>query len=137
MKTRTKSIEMKDPTTTVQDESASSAPAAEPAERGRPGKRSIEEKRQAVLDLLAGKATVEQLAKRLAVLPETVEGWRAEALAGIDAALRQKPQTSEREKQLEREKDSLERVVTKLVMKTELLERAIEMRKGPSRPGRS
>ena len=128
---------MKDPSKTVPDASASSTPAEAPAERGRPGKRSIEEKRQAVLDLIAGKATVEQLAKRLAVLPETVEGWRADALAAIEGALRQKPQTSERERQLEREKDSLERVVTKLVMKTELLERAIEMRKGPSRPGRS
>ncbi len=72
----------------------------------------------------AGKATVEQLAKRLAVLPETIEGWRAEALSVIEGAFRQKPQTSERERQLERDKESLERVVTKLVMKTEPLERA-------------
>ena len=128
---------MKDPNTTPPEQSVSSPPAETPSERGRPGKRSIEEKRQAVLDLLAGKATVEQLAKRLAVLPETVEGWRAEALVAIEGAFRQKPQTSERERQLERDKESLERVVTKLVMKTELLERAMEMRRNPSRPGRS
>jgi transposase-like protein len=57
--------------------------------RGRPGKRSVEDKRQAVLDILSGKATVAQIAKRLCVLPETVEGWKQDALAGMQDALRQ------------------------------------------------
>jgi hypothetical protein len=48
---------------------------ADAVERKRPGKRSIEEKKQAVLDVMAGKATVEQVAQRLSVLPETVEGF--------------------------------------------------------------
>jgi transposase-like protein len=137
VKTRTKRTVTKDPNAMPPEASVSSTSAETPSERGRPGKRGIEEKRQAVLDLLAGEATVEQLAKRLAVLPETIEGWRAEALAAIAGALRQKPQASERERQLERDKESLERVVTKLVMKAELLERAMEMRRNPSRPGRS
>jgi len=62
--------------------------------RGRPGKRSVEEKRQAVLDVLSGKATVAQVARRLCVLPETVESWREEALDAMTAAFRQGPTRS-------------------------------------------
>lgn len=51
---------MKDPNATLAEERARSTPAETPSERGRPGKRSIEEKRRAVLDLLAGKATAER-----------------------------------------------------------------------------
>ena len=107
--------------------------------RKHPGKRSLEEKKRAVLDLLAGKATVEQLAQRLCVLPETVEGWRDEALAGMDEALRQKPAMTAEEKAMEKENNQLKRVVTKLVMKSELLENALETERAarPTRPGKS
>ena len=44
-------------------------PAAEaPSVRGRPGRRSVEERRDAVLALLAGKASVDVLAKKYGVL---------------------------------------------------------------------
>jgi transposase-like protein len=107
--------------------------------RRRPGKRSVEEKRQAVLELLAGKATVEQVAQRLAVLPETVEGWRQDALAAMAEALRQPSSIAPVDRELERENTQLKRVVTKLVMQKELLENALDMErdKRPTRPGRS
>ena len=44
--------------------------------RGRPGRRSAEDRRLAVLELLSDKATVDQLARRYGVTSETVEGWR-------------------------------------------------------------
>jgi hypothetical protein len=55
--------------------------------RGRPGRRTVEERQQAVLDLLAGKASVDQVARRLGELATTVEGWQ-DALAGVAEALR-------------------------------------------------
>lgn len=113
--------------------------AVEEETRGRPGKRSIEEKRQAVLDLLSGKATIAQIAKRLCVLPETIESWRQDALAGMQAALRQGPTVSEEDKKLAAENAQLKRVVVKLEMQKELLENALETErsKRPTRPGRS
>jgi transposase-like protein len=57
-------------------------------QRGRPGRRSVQDRKDAVLQLLAGKATVDQLARQYGVRPETVEGWRADALAGVEEALR-------------------------------------------------
>jgi transposase-like protein len=39
--------------------------------RGRPGRRSAEDRRRAVLELLGGKATVDQIAMRFGVLPQT------------------------------------------------------------------
>ncbi len=109
------------------------------ATRGRPGKRSVEEKRQAVLDILAGKTTVAQVAKRLCVLPETVESWRDEALAAMESTFRQGPTTSEEDRKLAAENAQLKRVVVKLEMQKELLENALETErsKRPTRPGRS
>src|SRR3990170_6338777 len=57
-------------------------PASAEAARGRPGRRTAEERRTAVLELLGGKATVDQLARRFGGLPSTIEGWRADALEG-------------------------------------------------------
>lgn len=104
--------------------------------RGRPGRRSVEDRRQAVLELLAGKATVDQLARRYGVKPETVEGWREAALAGVEEALRRGSGKSERERELERENEVLRNALTRQTMKSELLERALEDRP-PSRPGKS
>lgn len=114
--------------------------ATEETTRGRPGKRSIEEKRLAVLDVLSGKATVAQVAKRLCVLPETVEGWKHDALAGMQEALRQGGSAqSDEDKKLAAENAQLKRVVVKLEMQKELLESALETErsKRPTRPGRS
>ncbi len=39
--------------------------------RGRPGRRTVAEKRDAVMRLLSGRATADQLARQYGVLPET------------------------------------------------------------------
>ena len=74
--------------TAVVERQEEGQPEGESVVRGRPGRRTVEERQQAVLDLLAGKASVDQLARRLGVLPVTVEGWRQDALAGVADALR-------------------------------------------------
>ena len=64
---------------------------SEPAgadERARPGRRTVEERQQAVLELFAGKATIDQIARRLGVHASTVETWRQDALGGVEQALR-------------------------------------------------
>jgi len=80
--------------------------------RGRSGRRTVEERQQAVLDVPAGKANVDQVARRLGVLPATVEGWRQDALAGVAEAMRRGTAKSAREFVLERESTNLRRVVT-------------------------
>lgn len=103
--------------------------------RGRPGRRSVAERKQAVLELLAGKATVDQVARRFGVRAETVEGWRELALEGIEGAFRQGRSRSTRERELEQERRTLEKVVTRLTMQNELLQRALK--EFPRRPGES
>jgi transposase-like protein len=88
-----------------------------------------------VLELLSGKATVDQLARRFGVRAGTVEGWRSQALEGIGEAMRQGTGKSARELVLERDLASLEKAFTHLAIKHELVERALKSR--PSRPGRS
>jgi transposase-like protein len=103
--------------------------------RGRPGRRSGEERTQAVLELLAGKATVDQLAYRFGVQAQTIERWREQALAGIEEALREGTSGSARERELVRQVQDLEKTVTSLAIQRELLQRALATR--PTRPGRS
>ena len=103
--------------------------------RGRPGRRSAEERTRAVLELLAGKASVDQLAFRFGVLAETIERWREQALAGIEGALREGTAESVRERELVRQVRDLEKTVTGLAIQRELLQRAVAER--PTRPGRS
>ena len=107
--------------------------------RGRPGRRTVEERPQAVLDVLAGKASVDQVARRLGVLPATGEGWRQDALAGVAEAMRRGTAKSVRELALEREITQLRRVVTDTAIEKELLEQALEKeRQGrPTGLGRS
>ena len=51
--------------------------------RGRPGRRSAAERTEAVLELLSGKSSVDQLARRFGVRATTVESWRDQALERI------------------------------------------------------
>jgi transposase-like protein len=113
----------------------SEAQALGDAVRGRPGRRSAEERTEAVLELLSGKASVDQIARRFGVRAGTVEGWREQAMEGIAEALRQGTGKSSRELQLEKDLGSLEKAFTHLAIKHELVERALKDR--PSRPGRS
>ncbi|HEU4731382.1 MAG TPA: transposase [Kofleriaceae bacterium] len=94
--------------------------------RARPGRRTVEERQQAVMDLFAGKATVDQIARRLGVHAETVEGWRQDALGGVAEALRRGSGKTPAELELERKNQELEKVVTKLSIQKCLLENALE-----------
>jgi transposase-like protein len=107
--------------------------------RGRPGRRTVEERQQAVLDVLAGRASIDQVARRLGVLPGTVEGWRQDALAGVAEALRRGSGKSERERELEREIEKLRHVVTEAAIEKELWKAAAEKerRGNPTARGRS
>lgn len=108
---------------------------AQASTRGAPGRRSVEDRRQAVLQVLTGKASVDQVAHRLGVHPETVEKWRDVALKGIDEAMRQGGGKSARERELEKKLDVLEAAFTDLAIRNELAERALRSR--PTRPGKS
>lgn len=108
-------------------------PAAE--YRGRPGRRTSEDRTHAVLALLGGKATVDQLAARYGVQASTVEGWRQLAVEALAAAMRQGTARSARELQLEREMGTLRDAFTDLAIKHERVERALRER--PFRPERS
>jgi transposase-like protein len=101
--------------------------------RGRPGRRSAEDRRKAVLELLGGKATEDQVAMRFGVLPQTVEGWRDDALAGIDAALKQRATKAE----LEEEVEVLRETALNATMQVTLLQKAMGIKPRPSRPARS
>lgn len=107
--------------------------------RARPGRRTVDERQQAVLDLLVGKATVDQIAMRLGVLAATVEGWRQDALGGIGEALRRGSGKTARELELEREVKTLRDVVTKTAIQKALLEQALDIERGkrPTGPARS
>jgi len=107
---------------------------ADAALRGRPGRRTAAERTEAVLALLSGKASVDQIAMRFGVQASTVERWREQALDGIEAALRTGNVKSLQEQQLEKKLTTLEKAFTNLAIKHELVERALAER--PSRPGR-
>lgn len=111
--------------------------AKDPAEarRGRPGRRSVDDRTEAMVELLSGKATVDQLAFRFGVNPRTVEKWREVALEGIEQSMRQGSGKTKREVDLERKLRMLERAFTDLAIRHELVERALSQR--PTRPGKS
>jgi transposase-like protein len=106
--------------------------------RGRPGRRSAEDRREAVLELLGGKATVDQVAMRFGVLPrKTVEGWRQDALAGIDAAMKKGTGKTARELELEAEVAVLRETALNATMQVTLLQKAMGIKPRPSWPARS
>lgn len=60
-----------------------------------------------MLELMAGKATVDEIARRLGVHASTVEGWRADALDGMTEAVRRGNGKTPRELELEKKADQL------------------------------
>ena len=101
--------------------------------RGLPGRRSVEDKVEAIQELMAGKAGVDQLAMRFGVRPETIEGWREEALAAIENAFRKG--ASPEERALAKQYGALQKAFTDLAIRHELVTRALKDR--PSGPRRS
>ena len=113
----------------------SAAEATAGVTRGRPGRRSAQECTQAVVELLSGKASVDQVARRFGVQPATVEKWRQIAVESIASGLRQGTAKSAHELELEKQLHSLERAFTDLAIRHELVQRALKDR--PTLPGRS
>ena len=103
--------------------------------RGRPGRRSAKDRTEAVLQLLAGKASVDQIARRFGVQPQTVEGWRQTALSGIEQAFRQGSAKPAEQVATEKELKTLRDAFTDLSIRHELVQRALKQR--PTPPGRS
>lgn len=71
------------------------------------------------------------------VLPQTVEGWRDDALAGIDEALRRGNGKSARELELEREVEALKTAVVDATVKVSMLQQAMGIKPRPTRPAKS
>lgn len=103
--------------------------------RGRPGRRTGAERAEAVLALLSGKASVDEVARRYGVLASTVEGWRQAAIEAVGAAMRQGSGKTAHELELEKECKQLRAVVSDLSISKALMERALK--EFPSRPARS
>lgn len=102
--------------------------------RGRPGRRTAEERKTAVLEVLSGKASVEQVAIRFGVTEETVNGWREDALEAIGSAFRRDGKSA-REQELERENRKLRAAITESAIEVALIKQALSGR--PSQPGKS
>lgn len=133
----------RDETNETKPGSAPSVPSGASADgdgatRARPGRRSVDERQQAVLELLAGKATVDQLARRFGVLPATIESWREEAVEAMRDGFRRGGK-SPRERELEQENKQLRDALTETSIAQALLKRELEAARGahPSRPARS
>ena len=104
--------------------------------RGRPGRRTAAAKQEAVLKLLSGRASVDQLAREYGVYPQTVEEWRAAALAGLEKGLADADGRSERERTLERENQDLREALSRVTVERALAMKAVEEWKQQTRPSR-
>ena len=115
----------------------SEAPTAEGAggaARGRPGRRTLADRQQAVMDVLSGKASIDQVAARMGVYPKTVEQWRDQALAGMSEALLRGDTATPRERELERENAELRETLKDVSVKYAIAQRGIDEWKAASRP---
>ena len=120
------------------DTRGTSAASGDAETRTRPGRSSVEDRQQAVLELLGGKATVDQVARRLGVKPETVKVSRAEALEGMCESLSLAGK-SPQERTLEKENRQLREALTDASMRETILKRELEAARGarPTRPAKS
>lgn len=109
--------------------------ASEVVARQRPGRRSVEDRTEAVLELLSGKASIDQVAARFGVHASTVEKWRDDALAGIAAAMRQGSGKSSEQLAVEKELETVKDAFRDLAIRHELVQRALKER--PSSPAKS
>lgn len=130
-----------DPTTTPPPSQggaeASEAPTGEGGggvTRGRPGRRTLADRKEAVLQVLMGKASIDQVATRLGVYPKTVEMWRDQAVAGMTEALLRGDVGTERERELERENAELRETLADVSVKYAIAQKGIAEWKAASRP---
>jgi len=89
-----------------------------------------------VLKLLAGRSSVDQLAREYGVLPSTIEGWREAALAGIEVVLARPDGKTARERELEKENSDLQEALRLVSVERALALKAVEEWKQQSRPSR-
>ena len=122
--------------TTTKPEAASAPEDDQTVKRGRPGRRTAQNKADAVLRLLSGKATVDQLARELGVRPATVEGWREAALEGMQATLASGDGKTERERELEKQVRDLQETLQRTTVERAVALKAIEEWRRSSRPTR-
>jgi len=93
-----------------------------------------------VLQVLSGKASIDQVAHRLGVRPESVEGWRDLAVQGIEGVLAAGDTASARERELARENQQLRDALADVSVKDAVAKKGIEEWKRtarPSKPARS
>lgn len=119
-----------------QDDKSMESASGPEVTRGRPGRRTVAERSEAVLALLSGKASVDQLATKYGVLPSTVEGWREAALKGISTALLQGDGRTEKERRLEKEVSDLKEALGRVSVERALAIKAVEEWKEQTRPSR-
>ena len=115
---------------------AADAVSAGEVVRGRPGRRSAAERREAVMALLAGKASVDQVAKQYGVLPSTVEGWRDAAVAAVEQAMVVGGGPSAKERELEREVSQLRSALAQATLERAIAMQGVDEWKRASRPSR-
>lgn len=77
------------------------------AARGRPGRRTLAERKEPVPQVPIGQASIDQVAARLGVYPKTVEMWRDQALEGMSEALLRGDVGTERERENEELRETL------------------------------
>ena len=109
-----KNTEPRTPSPTAVAERSEAEAVGEGVRRGRPGRRTVEERTTAVLELLGGKATIDQLASRFGVQPSTIEAWRQEALIAIERSMRQGSSKPPELLELERRYADLEKSFTRV-----------------------
>lgn len=112
-------------------------PEVDGGQRGRSGRRGVQDRKDAVLQRLAGKAPVDPLARQYGVRPESVEGWRADALSGVEEAPRRGGGPTPRVRELEREVRDLRAAVTDPSIDKALLKRELDRCRPPSGPAGS
>lgn len=105
------------------------------AVRGRPGRRTLADRKEAVLQVLSGKASIDQVAVRMGVYPSTIEQWRDQALAGVSEALLRGDVATERERQLEKENAQLKESLKDVSVRYALAQQALD-KLGPTPPAR-
>ena len=104
--------------------------------RGRPGRRSAADRREAVMALLAGKASIDQLAKQYGVHASTVEGWRDAAVKAIEDAMVLGGGPTKRERELEEQNDQLKSALARATLERAIALQGVEEWKNASRPSR-
>jgi transposase-like protein len=113
---------------------ANAAESAGEVVRGRPGRRSTSERREAVMSILAGKASVDQVAKQYGVHVATVQGWRDAAVMAVEQAMTLGTGSSPRERELEREVDQLRSALAQATLERAIAMQGVEEWKRASRP---